>query len=194
MNASALVSKAMKAGAEMYFAKDGALYSMNPPETMFGFTYHAQMIPPMKPEHTLILGYGGGTVAALMRKIWGDCKITGVDQEKYDSKFIEYKMKIMDAKKFLWDATTPAFKDYVFAKEKYDYICVDLWNGKQVPEFIFYAEFAVRLMEISKGMVALNIHADDFKKLRAFKDYGFEFERHVQIENQLVVWWSRIND
>ena len=55
------------------------IVSLKPPETAFGFTCFAHMIPPFKPEHTLLLGYGGGTVSELMRKIWGACKITGVD-------------------------------------------------------------------------------------------------------------------
>ena len=55
-----------------------AIDAVNPPETEFGFLYFSHMVPPFMPEHTLMLGYGHGVVADLMRKVWGlGCKIYG---------------------------------------------------------------------------------------------------------------------
>ena len=79
-----------------FLYRNGALMSIDPPESGFGYFVWSHLIPPFKPEHTLILGYGGGTCAELMRKIWGDqLKITGVDLEPHDYKYKEYRIKVM---------------------------------------------------------------------------------------------------
>ena len=91
-----LVKDAVKNGAQAEVALDGAIYSMSPPETLFGFTVWSHMIPPVKPEHTCILGYGKGQAAELMRKIWGQVKITGIDKMVGNLGYNEYKIKVMD--------------------------------------------------------------------------------------------------
>ena len=144
-----------------------------------------------RPAHTLMLGYGSGTVSALMRKVWGnDCKVTGVDIEAHNYEFVEYKMKVMDAKQFVWEATTPAFKDYIFVKDKYDYICIDLWDGDKVCDFVFDVEFAVRLRELATGLVSMNVKMEDVVRLKSFNDYGYQFARSVPVEGNQVIWWS----
>ena len=136
----------------------GALQSIDPPETLFGYTVWSHLIPPFKPEHTLMLGYGGGTTHELMRKIWGSqLKVTAIDIEPTNFINTLHKFKNMDAKDFIWDETKAAFKDYIFPKAKYDYVCIDLWNGDKVPDFIFDVEFAVRLRELATGLVSMNI-------------------------------------
>ena len=60
--------------------QEGVMQSMDIPELHFGMTYHALMIPPMPMQSALHLGYGNGTVAGLMEKIWPvGCEVTGVD-------------------------------------------------------------------------------------------------------------------
>lgn len=168
-----------------FLFQDGALYSMEPAESMFGFTYHSYMIPPFKPEHTLILGYGYGTIAALMRKVYGsNLKITGVDQERHDYKFVEHDMKIMDAEKFVKDCSTGLFK------RKFDYIVVDLWNGKKVCDFVYSPEFVVRLKSITKKMVSVNGVLDDFKKMKPYHDYGFSFLKNDVVDGNIVSFWK----
>ena len=185
MSLKELVQEEVKKGSEFTFSPDGALYSMSPAETMFGFTYHASMIPPFKPEHALILGYGGGTIAELVRKVWGQVKVTGIDIQKYDCKYLEYKMKVMDAYEYVKSCTESMFKT------RFDFICVDLWDGKNLVSYVRDAEFAIRLKEMCKRMVCLNTPAETFKKdLKPFYDYGFEFERHVQVDGNIVSWWS----
>ena len=184
-----LVREAKKAGAEFMFNGD-ALYSMTPPETMFGFTYHAHMIPPFKPEHTLILGYGYGTIAELMRKVWGgQLKVTGVDVEAHDYPYVEHRLKVMDAKKFMKDCTEGTFALF---KEKFDYSVIDLWDGLKVPEFVFDIEFAVRLSKMATKMLSINLMQADMKRINnSFGNYGgFWFERGTPIDGNVVMWWS----
>ncbi len=182
-----MIDEAKRVGATLVLSKRGTLYSIDPPETLFGFSYHSHCIPPFKPEHTLILGYGAGQVASLMRMIWGgNVKITAVDNEKYDHRFIEFKMHVMDGWKFMKDCTTGIFK------KKFDYICVDMWNHDQVPEIIFTAEFAVRLREMCARMVSINVpKADMFRLKKMIEDYGgLTFERGDLVGNNVVMWWS----
>lgn len=189
-----ILNEAEKQGVQYLYGKDNAMYSVKPAESLFGYTVWSQMIPPFKPAHTLILGYGGGTAAALMRKIWGTCKITGVDIEAANHDFVEYKMKTMDAKDFLIDATTAAFKDYLFTKDKYDYVCIDLWDGDKPCDFIFDVEFAVRLREIATGLVCLNVRNQDVPRLKNFHDYGYVYDRSVMCYNNQVIWWHVYNE
>ena len=183
MISDVVVKEAEKSGAHYLYGK-GALYSVTPPESMFGYTIWAHMIPPFRPESALILGYGGGTVAELIRKIWGQCKITGVDMEIQKNAFLEYKLKCMDAKKFVWDCTTGIFKS------KFDYVCIDLWDGHKVPDFIFETEFVVRLREMTKKLISMNIHERNVVDTKNYYDYGFSFDRVVPIESNRVLWWS----
>lgn len=183
-----IVEESKKSGAIYYQNKyDGALYSIDPPETLFGYTYHAHMIPPFKPESTLILGYGQGQIAHLMRKIWGSgVKITAVDIEKYPSKFIEYKTKTMDAYEYVKDCTGSILKT------RFDYICVDIWNGLKVPDFVLDVEFAVRLKQMAKKLVCINILQSNMRKINnTFENYGgFKLDRGVPVEANCVMWWS----
>ena len=174
-----------------YIYRKNTVQSVRPAESLFGYTVWAHMIPPFKPDHTLILGYGGGTTAELMRKIWGACKITGVDIEAHES-YNEYRINIMDAKHFLWEETRDSFFKNIklVQKNRYDYVCIDLWDGDKTCDFIYETEFVVRLREIATKLVCLNILAADVTKMRAYNNYGFQFDRFVPIEKNSVQWWS----
>lgn len=173
-------------GTKMHVDESGALYGIEPAETMFGFLYFSHMIPPVMPAHSLFLGYGLGTVPELMRRVWGHCKITGVDLQGYQKKdaYMEYKMEVMDARQYVWESTESVIK------RRFDYIAIDLWEGKKVPDFIYETEFVVRLREMAKKYICLNIPANDIPKLKTYFDYGFKFERHSPIEGNSVQWWS----
>ena len=138
-----MLAEQVEKGAKLFYGGEPdnlALYSMNPPETMFGYTYHSHLICPFKPETVLILGYGQGTVAQLIRKIWGDdVKITGVDIDFKDCKVIEYKKITSDAYEFLKKESHGIFY------KRFDYVVVDVWDGQKVPEWIFYEDTAKML-------------------------------------------------
>ena len=186
-----VILESEKANAR-YLYNNGVLHSVFPAETLFGFTVWSHMVPPFKPEQTLILGYGGGTVAELMRKVWGPCKITGVDTERSEDRYVEYRMKIMDAKAFVWESTADGFfkNKLINTNPKYDYICIDLWNGDKVAEFIYDVEFVVRIKEMATKLVCINVLTKEVPRLRPYYDYGFNFCRTVPIEANSVIWWS----
>ena len=192
-----VAAEAEKVGTRYKYAGN-VIQGMKPAESMFGYTYFAHMVPPFKPGHTLMLGYGVGTVADLMRRVWGgQVKITGVDCEAQNYDYVEHRMKVMDAKEFIWDCTKDSFfrgKIPLFPKERFDYVCVDLWDGGVVPDFVFEVEFVVRLREIETKLMCMNVGDGDVKRTRAYYDYGFRFDRVVPIEGNRVMWWSVVGD
>lgn len=177
--------EAAKANSKLYFKGDGTLYGMEPAEAMFGFTYHGNMIPPFKPEHTLMLGYGYGTIAELMRKVWGSgIKITGVDIARTDCSYTEYSLKICDALGFVKSCADGMIK------KRFDYVAIDLFADGKTPSFVFWPEFASRVKEITKKMMAINVLSNDVKLMRPYYDFGFKFERHVIVGGNTVTFWS----
>src|SRR3990167_4098370 len=133
---------------ELKILKQGdVVASISPSETLFGYTYHAHMIPPFRPESMLILGYGLGQIADLTRKIWGNVKITGVDLVNQEFPYLEYKMHIADAYDYVCECTIG------IVKTRYDYIAIDLFDGEEVPRFVFEPEFAIRLKDMTKKLI-----------------------------------------
>ena len=186
MSLKELVQESVKYGAQLDLAPDGTIYSISPAETLWGFTIPSHCVPPWKPEHTLILGYGQGQISACMRKVWGQMRVTGVDIEKKDWSYVEFKMIVMDAWDYIKDCTTGIFK------KKFDYICVDLWDGGKILDIMYTPEFAVRLGEMCKKMVCMNVKRDDMKRVQdMMQDYGgFFFERGDLVGGNVVLWWS----
>jgi spermidine synthase len=76
----------------------------------------------------LILGLGGGTVAKLIRKLWPEAKITGVD---IDPVIVELGRKYLnlgdDIEIKIQDASKPI-------SGKFDLVIVDLYRGDEFPE------------------------------------------------------------
>lgn len=169
----------------------GAVFAVDPPETLFGATYFSHMIPCFKPETMLILGYGHGVVAKLTRKIWGEkIKITGVDTNPGTYKHIEHRIVVGDAYDYVKHCTDSMFKT------RYDYICIDLYDENvQIPDYVFQTEFVVRLREMCKKMLCTNFTQDDLdsKRMKCYSEYGFNWERVVPIEAQRIIHWSVIH-
>lgn len=166
--------------------QNNAIVSFHPVDFLWGYTYHSHCIPPFKPESVLILGYGKGQIASLIRKVHGsDIKVTGVDLVPQKWEYIEYKMKICDAYDFVKKCTDSIFK------KRYDYIVIDLCDhNNETPNFVFNVEFAVRLKEMTKKLVCINSFAKDFDKLKPYSDYGFKFHRFVPIFSNTVSFWG----
>lgn len=161
--------------------------SLSPSEHLFGYTYFSHMIPPYKPESTLILGYGQGTCSELMRKVWGQMKVCGVDEVKSDWGYVEDKMVVGDAYKFVKECSNS------FLKRRFDYILIDLFKGGKVPEFVFSPDFSVMLKEILKtnlSLISINVNMEDWKRLTIWNEYGLKFHRHSQVFGNIVSFWG----
>lgn len=128
-----------------YRNSEGINYSVYPPQTFLTFDYWIYMVPQYKPKNVLILGYGGGTVAGLIRLIWGpDVQITGVDlvpspdKDKYNVNFIQ-----ADAREFVRECGS------------YDTVIVDLLDNEKVvnAEFVTDPDFIENLERIANYVI-----------------------------------------
>src|SRR5437667_9128153 len=141
----------------LYKNKVGNTYSVYPPQTFLTFEYWIYMVPQYKPKSVLMLGYEGGTVAGLIRLIWGDVPITAVDikpcENKYGVNFIQ-----ADAREF------------VKTCGEYDAVLVDLFDNDRTKtcDFITDPGFVADLTRIGNYLIinALATDMSAYKHLR----------------------------
>ena len=133
-----------------YKDKHGHAHSVYPPQTFLTFEYWMYMVPQYKPESILMLGYAGGTVAGLIRLIWGDVPITAVDiispeENRYGANFIQ-----ADAKEF------------VKTCGKYDAVLVDLFDRESglICDFVTSPEFITNLTRVGNYLIVNSLGAD----------------------------------
>lgn len=119
------------------YEKDGIVQSVKPATYQFGRVPWSQMIPPFKPEKLLILGYCEGTIADLVRLVWGDVSITGVDRDAHEG--------VIQADAETFEIT-----------EDYDCVIIDIFDGNTVPDFIFSDTFAAKVKRANPKMVIIN--------------------------------------
>lgn len=129
---------------------NGNSYSAYPPTTYLTFSYWIFMVPQYKPESVLILGYGDGTIAGLIRLLYGDVPITAVDIEpcknRYGVEFIQ-----MDA------------EEYVKTFRKFDTVIVDLFDTGDCCKpcsFVTKKEFVENLKKIANYIIVNGLHSD----------------------------------
>lgn len=116
------------------------------------------MVPQYKPKSVLMLGYGGGTTAGLIRNFYGDVPITAVDIEDC-SEFNWYDVDLVQA-----DA-----KEYVKDCDFYDTIIVDCYGseGLEPPQFIFTKEF---VDNVTKKCNYLIVDATEKSNMKHYKN------------------------
>lgn len=131
----------------------GQLHSIADPSLYLTFGIWIYLVPQYKPKSVLMLGYGGGTAAKLIRMFYGDVPITAVD--------------FSDVSEFLIDGVewiNADAKEWVYKTEqKYDAVIVDLYDTDDFhpPEFVLSKEFAKRLGEISNYIILHTVVGDD---------------------------------
>lgn len=106
------------------------------------------LVPQYKPESVLILGYAGGTVAGLIRLLYGDIPITAVDIKHCDSLY-NVDFVLADA------------KEYVKTCKHYDTVIVDLSEDdkKGICGFVTSKEFADNLARIA-NYICINTYGN----------------------------------
>jgi len=137
---------------ETQFTKDklGNSYSVYPPTTYLTFSYWIYMVPQYKPKSVLILGYGGGTVAGLIRLLYGDVPITAVDIEPCEDR---YGVQFIQA-----DA-----KEYIKTCGKFDTVVVDLFSTGTCFEpcdFVSSHDFVENLKKIANYIIVNGLRSD----------------------------------
>lgn len=140
----------------------GQLHSIADPTLYLTFGIWLYLVPQYKPESVLMLGFGGGTAAKLIRIFYGDVPITAVD-------FSDVSEFANDVEWIKADA-----KGWVHQTDRhFDAVIVDLYDTGDMhpPEFVFSNEFAQRLGEISNYIILHTVVGDDvsaydYKRIR----------------------------
>lgn len=130
------------------YDKFGVPNSVYPPTDYMTFGYWIYMVPQYKPKSVLMLGYAGGTTAGLIRLVYGDVPITGVDIEDCVDR---YGVNLVKA-----DA-----KEFVKTCGHYDAVLVDLFpNDSHLPcNFVTDKEFVSNLARIGDYII-VNTYED----------------------------------
>ena len=127
-------------------------------------------------KSALILGLGGGSIAELIHKYWGDkVKIVGVD---IDPVFINLGKKHLTLGELNVEAVIDDAYEYVKKnKTKYDLICIDTYVGDQFPESLEEPIFIKRVKGLlnKNGIAVFNRLYYDEKRRQAE-----EFERILE--------------
>lgn len=157
---------------KQFYLVDNTIQSVWPP-TQWGFW--SKMVPEHKLGTALILGLGAGTVAKLLLEKNPEIKITGVDNEP---EMISLAGKNLDSSNVTY-VLEDAFEFVKRSEEKFDYICVDLYQGGLFPVRCLQYEFATKLREmLTKGGVLVYNLPDLEKLIKKHLEGGYKRVEH----------------
>lgn len=141
---------------------NGVIQSFSVPEELFGYSYVALMVPPYPMNSALFLGWGNGNAAHLMAKIWPvGTHVVGVDLRECSLENEPDVFVKRSAEDFVRDS-----------EQVYDFVCIDLFQGKTIPQFVFTESFVDNLARITGKLLAINL---TFHNWEDAKVYGKHF-------------------
>ncbi len=124
--------------------------------------YWGLMIPPASPARALLLGLGGGTVAALLARVYPGCAIVGIEREASVLATARAELgldeipglRVVEADAFAWVGEHALSEPGTF-----DYIALDLYEGGRLVAgslgTLFLREIATLLAP--DGTLAVNL-------------------------------------
>ena len=135
--------------------------SVYPPTKYLTFGAWIYMVPQYKPTSVLMLGFAGGTTAGLIRLLYGDVPITGVDIKPCEN---SYDVNLIQA-----DA-----EEFVKTCGEFDCVIVDCFNGtNDIPcGFIIKKEFADNLTRIANYIIINTLKEPDLSAYKHLKHIG----------------------
>jgi len=126
-----------------FLNKFGEINSVYPPTKYLTFGPWIYLVPQYEPKDVLILGYGDGTVAGLIKLLYGDIPITGVDIEKKED---IYNVEFIQANA----------KEFVKTCKHYDSVIIDLFSNDingTISDFVLTKEFALDVSKIADYII-----------------------------------------
>jgi spermidine synthase len=139
---------------------DGVVQSVFVDDGPLGPGYWPLMLPEARPDHALILGLGGGTIAHLLTRRFGPIAITGVEHDPRIIRLAQSAfgldlphVEIVEADAFQYVDEAPG---------PYGYIAVDLFSADAIPRQIFTRPFLKRIRALLTpgGLAAINFFRD----------------------------------
>jgi spermidine synthase len=159
----AVVQTAPRAGGGLALEVNGVVQSVTVGERgPEDAGYWGLMVPPERPERALLLGLGGGTVAALLARVYPGCAIVGVEREAATLAVARLEMgldeipglRVVEADAFTWVAEHARFEP-----EAYDYVALDLYEGGRLAPGTLSTRFLreIGALLAPEGTVAVNL-------------------------------------
>lgn len=139
---------------------DGVVQSVRVEDGPLGPGYWPLMIPNTRPERALILGLGGGTVAHLLWKRFGDVAITGVENDRAVIELARDEFGLAGANVKIVEGDAFGFVGQT--QGPFDYIAVDLFADGRIPAGVFARPFLRRVKDLLTpgGQAAINFFKD----------------------------------
>ncbi len=166
----------------------GIIQSVHVDETYTPDIWDA-MLPEKKPRNALILGLGGGTMATLLTRRWGDLPITGIERDPAVALLARTEfglarhehVRILVADAFEWIAR---------CDERYDTICVDLYTAGKMAHGVLGTNFLWNVARALApgGTVTFNLWRspyleDQVRRLARV----FVVEERISVEDNVVI-------
>lgn len=134
----------------------GGRSSVYPPAEGLTFFPYIYMVPQYHPDDVLMLGYGGGTTAGLIRTFYGQSvPITAVDLKRPEIDYYNVQFVQADA------------NEYIRSARKFDVIIVDVYpDGENQPcEFVMEPTFVVEVFSRARYVI---VHAKEHTNMAAW--------------------------
>jgi len=160
-----------------YWTDRGAIYSVDPPTAHFNMSAWCMLVPPYKPENILFVGCAGNTVPKLVKIIYGDIAMTGVDNQPANP--IE-GMKIfeMDALDFLKQCT-----------DIFDCVVIDIFEGATLPRIAREQEFADLIAKVCRRTIVLHTAGENIE----FFQKHFSIFHEKTIHNVKIFYMKKLD-
>lgn len=166
----------------------GVIQSVHVDETYQPDIWDA-MLPSERPERMLILGLGGGTMAALLTKRWGEVPIVGVERDPAVVWLARTEFGL-DVLEHVEIVTEDAFNYVRRSEDCFDAICVDLYTAGKMAHGVLDPAFlrnVARLLSPT-GVVMFNLWRSPYlsDQLRRLKRV-FAMREVIEVDDNVVI-------
>jgi spermidine synthase len=122
--------------------------------------YWAALLPSVRPRRALVLGLGGGTVVHLLRRRFGPIAAVGVEADAAVLALARAELGLEVAG--LEVVQQDALAYVADCRERFDFICVDLFRGARLERGILARPFLRRLKALATpgAEIVLNLFED----------------------------------
>ncbi|HET6317332.1 MAG TPA: hypothetical protein VFG86_12805, partial [Chloroflexota bacterium] len=168
---------------------DGVVQSISPHDGMRTGGYWAAMVPSVAPEHALILGLGGGTLARLVHARFGaGVSIVGVDNDPAVLHLARASGWLPN--EGLEVVVADAFEFVEDCQARFEYVAVDLFRGEEFIGRALNKPFLRRLRTrlAPRGRLVVNLFSDRRWPSRAARVAElFEIEQQCNVGGNVVI-------
>lgn len=171
---------------------NGAVQSISvgeaPPRRNQPHGYWSAMLPDIVPRRALVLGYGGGTLATLLRHRFPEVSIVGVDLEPGLARVGREYLGLDPGEVELVRADAITY--VTECRERFDFVAVDLFRGHHPEARCFGTTFLRHLRRILEpgGRASFNVFEDSLLEERASRiDAVLPIARRTPVSGNVIL-------